>query len=556
MSPKAPSLSRQSYTSSEWKGVLTTPEPRIPPDYLSNLRNGYLADPPNGSAAYARPGITLLNGGEPVETSGRWQCFHTHTNLDASTINFAVINGKLYRVNAQLTAFEDVTPVGITIDAGITTRVFALSMIGLLAFTDGVNRPWEATNLTSTPITGTYIDYDGVGGAWTAYAGPADYNGAPFMILNEVNGVARRADISWANPGNFAIGWQQPDFDNNWTLSTNDSGPLFALVGTNLALYYFRQASIGSASGVVGPDLASTATEDAIAFNVGTEAAQTVRKFGNTIYFCDAIGRPNSFSPGRAPEDIWKQMRGVVREQNTGFPIATSTVATAVIEPTLNLYIAAIWSLTPSIQDPPSDAFVFDAPTGTYLGPWSFDDDGSGGVGIERLGIFIDSAGRDTMVIGAEGGLLYSFNSLGAAPEFLTTESGVLLTTEGGVSLTTEGLPAVWSDNGHVPNFQVTPPPFQYSDDVNWNVDRIIVTTLNDAPISVTTKASQTIETFEGIPEPAPSMDEETWRTVIGSEVMGRGPTVTVGAVTSDQQLMVDGVTIKMVPSLSGPEDS
>jgi len=103
-----------------------------------------------------------------------------------------------------------VTPVGVTIDAGITVRVYFASLIGTLMVTDGVNRPWIATNLTSTPITGTYIDYDGIGGSWTTIGAPKIYGGAAFVILNAVNGVSRRTDISWSNPGTLSIGWQQP----------------------------------------------------------------------------------------------------------------------------------------------------------------------------------------------------------------------------------------------------------------------------------------------------------------------------------------------------------
>ena len=41
-------------------------------------------------------------------------------------------------------------------------------MGGTMVVTDGVNRPWVASNLSSTPITGTYIDFDGMGTAWVA----------------------------------------------------------------------------------------------------------------------------------------------------------------------------------------------------------------------------------------------------------------------------------------------------------------------------------------------------------------------------------------------------
>lgn len=549
------------YTVGPFKGVRTTTDPfDDPPDLLVNLQNGYIPDPAGGSGVYGRPGFNLLNGGVPIYTNAspfRGQGVYSHPALDGSTTNFIVMGGRLFRVNATLTTFDDVTPVGVTIDPSVTTRVTFVSLIGNLVVSDGVNRPWLATNLASTPITGTYIDYDGTGVAWSSKP-PFLYGGAIFFPLIQVNGIARGTDLSWCEPGQPTIGYQQSTFDNNWTLETASSGEIFAGRGTNTALYYWRGLSIGSATGPVGPNLASTATEDAIAFNVGTQSPQTIQQFGNAFFFCDAIGRPWRFVPGQAPEPIWYQMRGIVSQQTVGFPTTTALVATSVIEPTLNLWLVGIWSPTPSTQAQVTQLFAFDAHTGTYMGFWNI----GLGTAIDYIGSFTDSAGRVTLVVlgskdqaPATNGYVWSFNSLSGTPEFLTTEAGLLLTTEGGADLTTEGLPAVWKDNGIVPTISATTGRMGYDADVVMNIDRATVITLNAGPVRVAIQTSATVNTVEGIPEPSASQDG-TFRLVVGCDAFGRGPQLTVNPLTADDQWSLQATSVRVVPSMAGPEDA
>lgn len=547
----------KAFKSGPWKGVYTTPEPFTPLDFLVDAKNGYLPDPPSPTGFYGRPGFQLLLGGDPVYapvTPFRWQAIYPHHMLDGSVLNFAVIGGRLFRASSSLNAFDDVTPVGITIDSGITTRVYCCSLLDNLIVTDGVNRPWVGTNLTSTPITGTYIDYDGGAVSWTAYGNPQVYLGSIAFTLNAVNSVARRADISYSEPGLPLSGYQQSGSDNNITLSTSNSEPIFALSSTNVALNYLRQRSIGSISGSDIGSLASSPTEDAIAFNVGTQAAQTIVQFGDAIYFCDAIGRPYVWTPGNPPRDIWKQMRAVVDNNTIAFPTTTSVVSTATLEPTLNKVLFAIWSPEPAVQSPATQIFIFDAPTGTYEGYWQIEQEGEA-IGIECLGTFYNSAGKPTLVVGAEGGFAWSFNSLSSIPEVLTTEDMVVLTTEDDIALATEGEQAIWEDNGEAPDIFAEIPKLGEDDETNWYVDMVTTTTLNPGPIRVTTIASMAPSTVEGEPEPSISQDD-TYVLRVGADAMGRGPSVRVKPLSVDDQFKLMRVNARMIPSIAGPEDS
>lgn len=255
----------QTYVSGPYKGVRTTFDPFDDPgDLLVDAKNLYIPDPAGASGIYARPGFASSIGGAQLYSGAenfRGQCIYSHPMLSATRINFLVHGGRLFRVDASLTTATDVTPVGVTIDSDSTTRVSMVSVLDQLVVNDSVNRPWIGTNLTSTPITGTYIDYDGAGVAWIARA-PFYYGGAAIFPLISVNGIARGEDLSWCEPGQADIGYQQATFDNNWTLATANAGPIYGGVGTNTAFYYFRQASIGAATGVVDVNLASTATLD------------------------------------------------------------------------------------------------------------------------------------------------------------------------------------------------------------------------------------------------------------------------------------------------------
>ncbi len=554
MATKQKALRTTPFTSGPFVGVYATREPYdARPEYAVDAVNCYVANPASPSEYVGRPPFRRLNGGDPVYAPGipfRGQLVYSHTNLDGTTVNFVVIGGHLFRADATLATFTDVTPVGVAISGAIQVRVFGVSLIGTLAFTDGVNRMWIATNLTSTPITGTYIDYDGHGVSWATFGAPKVYNGSAFVILSQVNGVSRRVDISWCNVGDFSTGWQQDDFDNNWTLSQNEAGLLFALESDNTALRYFRELSIGAASGSSVLDLASTATDDALAFNIGTQSPQCVQKFGNGFFFIDAQGRPYWYTPGIAPDPIWKQMRTWVEAGTTNFPSTTAIVSTAVVEPTLNLYLVAIWSPSPGTQSAPLQIHVFDAITRIYQGRWIIGEPVNG---VEALGVLYDAAGRATIVALTTGGFAWGFNAFISATELLATESGVTLSTEDGVDLTTEGEGQVWTDDGFITQY-VQADRLGYAEDVNLNVDSATVITLSQSALQVSLKTSAQITRAQGTPVTNNS-DDQTFRTFVGCDMFGRGPQVTVEPLEWNEQFALTRVSIKAALSNASPED-
>ncbi len=552
-------------TSGPWRGVRTTNDVRDDaPDLLNDATNVYFPDAGGRAGAYQRPGAQLLNSGSPITTSAsrfQGQGVFGHIALDGTTTRFVVFNGELWRIDATFGAFEDVTPAGITIDPTFSSRVYGTSFIDQLIVTDGVNRPWLATNLTSSPITGTYIDYDSLGTTWSAYGPFVVYGGSAFCILNQVNGISRRTDLSWSEIADASTGWQQTDFDNNWTLLQTSTEPLFALAATNVALYYFRQSSIGTIAGPVGPDLATTATHDAISVNVGCQSPAAIVQYGLTIFFPDALGRPYRMVVGQNPEPIWLQMRAIVEASSVGFPGATALTACAGFEPNLNLYIPAIWSPLPAQVCPADEGYFFDIRTGTYWGRFVL----GVGVQIESMGTVLDSSGRPTLIIlgsvtapttGVQtSGYVWAIQSVLGTPDFLTTEGGDFLTTEDGDLLTTEGSEETWMDNGLVPTVEVTTGRLGYSDSFVWLYDRLTALTGSQAPVSITVTTPNAAAVAEGTPTPNASADG-IYRTWCGLDLQGRGAEVTLSPTTAASQWSVQSVTVQAIPNPASSDDA
>lgn len=558
---------RNTLRSGPWKRVFNTKEPfDAGPEDLLDARNGYLPDPEGESGLDARPGFGLLNNGAAVHTSAvpfKGQGVWTHFDVDGSSYNFVAFGGKLYREDPATELTTDVTPVGVTIDSSTTTRVGFNSLGGVMAVTDGVNRPWVASNLSATPITGMYIDFDSSGTAWRAFGPPGVFGGSGFFLLYSVNGVGARIDIAWGEPNDWTTGYQQTNYDNRWTLEQTGTTPIFGLAPTNVALNYFRQRSIGSISGTVGIDLATTATHDEVSTNVGAQAPQTIVQFGDRIFFCDVIGRPWMFVNGSAPKPIWHQLRAIADESQTGFPGVTARVATAAFEPTLNLYCVAIWSPLPGNSSSPTEWQSFDANTGNYLGRWSIGPTATG-VSVDCLGSFLDAQGRGQLIVlgsatsGGTTGYAWGMSALEGIPDFVVLEDmTTLLTDEStpGVDITTEGQVGTWEDNGDVPLIYGTTQRLGYSEDINWIYDQATILTGNDAPIQVTVTTPNAADVVAATPTPNASADGIN-RTVLGLDAFGRGLSVQVSPTTADEQWSLQRVSVVGVPNPAGQDDA
>jgi len=398
VSPTKRAPARVTFTSGPWTGVRNTLDPFDDQDVLITGQNGWIPDPNGASGFYARTGFQLANGGTPVYSVGNFagQCVHSHAAADGTIYNFVVFGGHLFRANSTFTTWTDVTPGGVTIDGGLFTVVKMVTQANNLVVNDGVNKPWIATNLGSTPITGTSIQYNAASDPWKALDVTVWQGSIVFGNLT-VGGVARPYDIAWSEPGLPATGYEQTGSSNFMPVQQTGSDPLTAVVGTNVALFFFRRNSIGRIYGDIG-SLTSSNTTDSAAYNIGTRAAGSIRLFGDTLFFVDAVGRPWSLGLTAAtPSPIWEQMRADVEsfDGRTGNEAVMGTLIRSAIEPTRNLYLAAVFPDNVPNRTPPTLAYGFDGPTSRHIGYWAI----GGAIAIEAMGTLIDATGRAVLTV-------------------------------------------------------------------------------------------------------------------------------------------------------------
>lgn len=549
-----------------WPGVHATNDPydAASVGYLAMFRNGYVPDPKNRSGAYSRPGFSQMFNGAAVFTSAtafRGQVVYNHTNTDGSTVNFIAFAGHLFRIDPTFGLFVDVTPVGVTLDASVGTRLCMVSVTGQFIVSDGINTPWIGTALTATPITATKIDFDGLGSAWSA-RWMTQHQGCLVVALGQVNTVARRGEIAWSQPAQAGVGWQQTNFDNAWLLEENGTRAIEGVFGTNSVFYYWRNNSIGTILGDIGPNWQTSSDHDSMAYEVGTQSPQTIVGFGQSIFFVDQLGRPQLISSGSPPTDIWLSMRGIVDAATVGAQLVTAQTAVAAFVPTSNQYIVGVWSPQPGVMAPCVDLYVFDGKTGAFAGIWNV----AGGISVEAMGKLVDANGHDTLVIlGSQlpgGGLplpatgfAWSLNTmLGTPVELETPDDADILTAPDGTILTVPGQPNVWLDGTMVPTITAMTQRLGFEEDVSWYADECIAITTSPAPIKFEV-ISSTGDVQVGIATPALSQDG-TYRAVCGLDMSGRGFQVLITPQTASQQWGLHRVCVMALPTQASWEDA
>lgn len=384
--------------------------------YLYQANNGYFVNSNDVFSWMARPGFSQVVS---LGTGARMQGTISYVDPTTGSIyNFFAFNGRLYRGST------DVTPVGITIDASTSTRVSFVAVGGAIVVTDGVNRPWVMSNFGGTPATGTYIDIDGAGGAWSTWGKPTLYQDSVMFITRTVPGgslVIPRVGLVWCEPNQPTVGYTQTGYADFWNIIENGSEPLYAILGTNNGLFYWRESSIGLASGTPSINFSTTATRDYRGDPVGTICPWAVAIFNDNIFFLDNHGHPWMMPVQGDPQPIWQQAPGVDVVSNiiTAHPDIMSWLAVGAIAPELNQYVVAVNTTnvtSPPAPTSPSAAMVFDAQTGVYSGAWYI----SGYfTGMDVVDTYLDANGLRHLLVcggiatpGASGGYAFSLNTL------------------------------------------------------------------------------------------------------------------------------------------------
>ena len=351
-------------------------------------------------------GVALPTGTIPAST---WGVYRVSVDDTAGTSGvFTVTAGLNNYISGYLTEAAAIAAVPATPNGEWNVGYFTVqTAVGqpFIAGTDAL-----AGGASGNPANATNY-YAGQGYPWTAFGQPVIYTGAVFFILDRVASaivatffpsgegipqpVSARTTITWSEPNQPNVGYQQTDFDNNWTLTQTSSEPLYALAATNDALYYFRRLSIGAITGAPNINFQNTATHDVVSANVGCTLPATVATFLNYVYFADQQGRPWRFPIGGRPEPLWHQARELFSDSATR--IATSMAAGngwGIIEPNLNLYLCCTIPSQSGVTAPDLP-LVFDANTGDFFGVWRVGN----GAEQDAAGLVYGASGDPTVLI-------------------------------------------------------------------------------------------------------------------------------------------------------------
>jgi hypothetical protein len=343
------------------------------PEYLLDAINCDFRDTERGAAVFCRVGFdratsSALDGG----VSDIVSAIHTIIGTDGTQRTFAFVGDKVFRESGA-TSWTDVTPVGVTISTAVPKYVITYN--DELIVTDGVNEPWRGTNLGSTPITGTEIEINTAGSAWAARGKPTVYGGKLFFLVASIGATNYDIRMVWSEELTAATGYLQDGYTNSWDLVQTGSERIVQIIGTNVALYYFRQDSIGAISGAVNATFTTTSTHDAVSQEIGSyyNAAPMVAR--GYVWFISRFGYPARFAIGSSNvESLWRQLRSRIdRVRKAAHALVTIVVPSMAYDQQADKVVMA------SLRDLSSSGvetayarslLIFNGETGSYEGRW------------------------------------------------------------------------------------------------------------------------------------------------------------------------------------------
>jgi hypothetical protein len=192
-----------------------------------------------------------------------------------------------------------------------SARLFFQPFAGFLICSDGINRPlkWDPSLL---PPSGVAVVSDLTEALDPIFGQPTVYAGKLFYIK-----ANDRNTFLWSEENDPDNGYEAVGYDNAWTFRQTSSDFLSRLIGTNDALYVFRENSVTAVYGTVNTDFRSASTLEGIDSNIGTKSPDAVTLVNNQVWFLDQYGRPHKIEPGRGLVPLWARCRETIKNVDT-----------------------------------------------------------------------------------------------------------------------------------------------------------------------------------------------------------------------------------------------
>jgi hypothetical protein len=350
------------------------------------LLNFYVVDPITGQGGLrTRPGYALMGtqlAAAAVQAHGQF------TTLTGTEYTWAIVNGAIFTYNWGTEAWSEVVSSAAITTGGATLaasgRVYAVVFVDKLVISDGVNKPF------------TWDGMSGSGGITLLSNAPVFY-GQPVVHYAKLVGIkqAERNAIVWSEENQPNTGYEAGGFNNAWALAQTEQEALYALMPTNEALYYWRDASIGAVWGRVTPEFQTTGTNEAVSETVGTTSPGSICKYENWIWFMDQNGRPRRFQQGT---------KGIADRQWQDAANALSFVALAALDTVHGvfnpLYRYVQFVVEQSGSPAPDYVLNFSAEAGSFQGTWT-------GIEASSYAVVKNGTGRFRIASGDASGYMH-----------------------------------------------------------------------------------------------------------------------------------------------------
>jgi hypothetical protein len=253
------------------------------------------------------------------------------------------------------------TPLENPFDIDVA-RLFFQPFAGYLICSDGVNRPlkWDPTNVD--PATAPAACLSDLTDAIDPFFGqPTVYAGKLFAIK-----ASDRNTFIWSEENDPDIGYEATGYDNSWTFRQTSSDFLSRLIGTNDALYVFRENSVTAVYGTVNTDFRSSSTLEGIDSNIGTKSPDAVTLVNNQVWFIDQYGRPHKIEPGRGLVPLWARAFETVKDIDTSDSALFQAWARY-----LPILDCVVFGVRLQGQTGAGQLIVFSGRTEEFLGTWT-----------------------------------------------------------------------------------------------------------------------------------------------------------------------------------------
>jgi hypothetical protein len=281
-----------------FKGMRDSEDPQVAdPQYAKLLQNVYPIDSGMGARVVGRPGYAVLGAQLGTGATRRVQGFYQFTKLNGTEYTICIAGGKFYVLTWGTSTWTEDTPAAATIST--TAQCYFVTIADKVVISDGVNTPWTWDGAADAVLTNCPV----------LYGQPTIYYAKLFGIKN-----TERSTIVWCEEGDPTTGYEAGGYNNAWTLGQTDQDPLFGIRGSNEALYYWRERSIGSIRGAVDADFINSGTQEGVSTTVGTKSPDGIVVGPDDFYFMDADGKPRSLSigGGRLDDRTWRYLRETI----------------------------------------------------------------------------------------------------------------------------------------------------------------------------------------------------------------------------------------------------